>query len=102
MLYANENIWLPQKRMADLFGCSVGNISLHLKKIYKENELDESATIEDYSIVQIANENIWLPRKRIAKQFDVDHSVVTRHLKNIYSDNEVQEDSVCASIAHTA
>ncbi|MBC2698154.1 MAG: virulence RhuM family protein [ANME-2 cluster archaeon] len=53
VLYANENIWLPQKRMAELFGCSVGNISLHLKKIYDENELDESATIEDYSTVQI-------------------------------------------------
>lgn len=32
VLYANENIWLPQKRMAELFGCSIGNISLHLKK----------------------------------------------------------------------
>ncbi|MCD4845996.1 MAG: virulence RhuM family protein [Methanosarcinales archaeon] len=53
VLYANENIWLPQKRMAELFGCSADNISLHLKNIYKEKELDESATTEDFSIVQI-------------------------------------------------
>ena len=39
VLYANENIWLPQKRMAELFGCSADNISLHLKNIYKEKEL---------------------------------------------------------------
>lgn len=52
-LYANENIWLPQKRMAELFGCSADNISLHLKNIYKEKELDESATAEDFSVVQI-------------------------------------------------
>ena len=53
VLYANENIWLPQKRMAELFGCSTDNISLHLKNIYKEQELDESATAEDFSVVQI-------------------------------------------------
>jgi hypothetical protein len=52
VLYANENIWLPQKRMAELFGCSADNISLHLKNIYKEKELDESETAEDFSVVQ--------------------------------------------------
>ena len=53
VLYANENIWLPQKRMAELFGCTADNISLHLKNIYKDNEIDESATAEDFSAVQI-------------------------------------------------
>ncbi|MBI3814007.1 MAG: virulence RhuM family protein [Nitrospinae bacterium] len=53
VLYANENIWLPQKRMSELFGCSADNISLHLKNIYAEKELDESATAEDFSVVQI-------------------------------------------------
>ena len=53
VLYANENIWLPQKRMAELFGCSADNISLHLKNIYKEKELDESSTTEVFSVVQI-------------------------------------------------
>jgi len=51
VLYANENIWLPQKRMSELFGCSTDNISLHLKNIYAEKELDESATAEDFSVV---------------------------------------------------
>ncbi|PIP34501.1 hypothetical protein COX68_03935, partial [Candidatus Falkowbacteria bacterium CG_4_10_14_0_2_um_filter_41_15] len=35
VLYAEENIWLTQKRMAELFGCSTDNISLHLKN-FKE------------------------------------------------------------------
>lgn len=52
MLYANENIWLPQKRMAELFGCTADNISLHLKNIFKEKELDETATTEEFSVVQ--------------------------------------------------
>ena len=52
VLYASENIWLPQKRMAELFDCSADNISLHLKNIYKEKELDESSTTEVFSVVQ--------------------------------------------------
>jgi len=52
VLYANENIWLSQKRMAELFGCTADNISLHLKNIYQESELDSEATTEDFSVVQ--------------------------------------------------
>ena len=52
VLYSNENIWLSQKRMAELFGCTADNISLHLKNIFKEKELDESATSEEFSVVQ--------------------------------------------------
>ena len=52
VLYAEENIWLTQKRMAELFGCSTDNISLHLKNIYKEKEIDEKSTAEDFSVVQ--------------------------------------------------
>ena len=52
VLYANENIWLSQKRMAELFGCTADNVSLHLKNIYKEKELDENATTEEFSVVQ--------------------------------------------------
>jgi len=52
VLYANENIWLTQKRMAELFGCTPDNISLHLKNIYQERELDSVATTEEFSVVQ--------------------------------------------------
>lgn len=52
VLYAEENIWLSQKAMALLFGCSTDNISLHLKNVYQEGELDEGTTTEDSSIVQ--------------------------------------------------
>jgi hypothetical protein len=51
VLYANENIRMPQKRMAELFGCTADNISLHLKNIYQEKELDELSTTEEFSVV---------------------------------------------------
>ena len=34
VLYGNETFWMPQKRMAELFGCSSDNISLHLRNIF--------------------------------------------------------------------
>ncbi|MDR2761428.1 MAG: virulence RhuM family protein [Planctomycetaceae bacterium] len=46
----NETIWLTQKLMAELFDCSIDNISLHLKNIFKENELQENSVTEDFSI----------------------------------------------------
>lgn len=48
----DESIWLTQKGMAELFGCSADNISLHLKNIYAEGELSAEATAEDFSVVQ--------------------------------------------------
>lgn len=51
VLYANKNIWLPQKRIAELFDCTADNISLHLKNIYKEKELNEKSTTEEFSVV---------------------------------------------------
>ncbi len=48
----NETIWLPQRAMAELFDTSIDNISLHLKNIYADSELDENSTAEDFSVVQ--------------------------------------------------
>ena len=48
----DDTVWLTQKGMAKLFGCSTDNISLHLKNIYAEGELSETATTEESSLVQ--------------------------------------------------
>jgi len=47
-----DTIWITQKGMAELFDCSSDNISLHLKNIYSDGELIETATTEDFSLVQ--------------------------------------------------
>jgi len=46
----NETIWLSQKLMGALFDCSTDNISLHLKNIFKENELKEGSVTEEFSV----------------------------------------------------
>lgn len=50
--FKNENLWLSQKLMAELFECTTDNISLHLKNIYSEGELEETATTEECSVVR--------------------------------------------------
>lgn len=42
-----ETLWMTQNDMAQLFQCSVDNISLHTKNIYSEGELTSSATTEE-------------------------------------------------------
>ena len=52
MRYEDENIWLTQKMMAELYNVTVPAINQHIKKIYEDNELEESSTIKKYLIVQ--------------------------------------------------
>lgn len=48
----NETVWVTQADMAKLFQCSADNISLHLKNIYDDGELQSGATTEDFSVVR--------------------------------------------------
>ena len=52
MRYEDENIWLTQKMMATLYDVSVAAINQHIKKIYDDSELEMSATIKKFLIVQ--------------------------------------------------
>ena len=47
-----ETVWLTQAQMGQLFGCSADNISLHLKNLYAEGEIDLEATTEEISVVR--------------------------------------------------
>ena len=53
----NDTIWLSQKLMAALFDCSTDNISLHLKNIFKEEELDENSVTEEFSVTASDGKN---------------------------------------------
>lgn len=44
-------VWLTQHQLAELFGVSVSNVSLHIQNILAEGELTEEATIKEYLIV---------------------------------------------------
>lgn len=50
--FEQGDLWLTQKAMSELYDCSIDNISLHLKNIYHDMELDKIATTEEFSVVQ--------------------------------------------------
>lgn len=49
----DETIWLTQKAMAELFGCTPENILHHLKNIYANHELTPAATTKKFLVVQM-------------------------------------------------
>ena len=57
----DETVWLTQAQMAELFGCAIANINMHLNHIYADEELEEAATIKDFLIVRFEG------RRRVAR-----------------------------------
>ncbi|MCX6794962.1 MAG: hypothetical protein NTY31_03185 [Candidatus Falkowbacteria bacterium] len=53
----NETVWLSQKQMAELFDCSIRNISLHLQNVFNEAELSENSVMKDYFITASDKKN---------------------------------------------
>jgi len=49
-VYADENVWLSQKMMAELYGVETHTVNYHLKKIFTDNELDENSVIRKFRI----------------------------------------------------
>ena len=52
MRYEDENIWLTQKMLATLYDVEVPTINYHIKKIFRDSELQSEATIRKFLIVQ--------------------------------------------------
>ncbi|MFK3559099.1 virulence RhuM family protein [Pasteurella multocida] len=50
LLVADNEAWLTQSQLAELFDTSVQNITTHIKNILQDNELDEFSVIKDYLI----------------------------------------------------
>ena len=53
----DDTIWLTQKSMAELFGCSSDNISLHLKNIFEAKELNKDSVTETISATAADDKN---------------------------------------------
>ena len=52
ILLQDENLWLTQKGISELFGVSKSTISHHLSNIYSDGELDKLATVRKFRTVQ--------------------------------------------------
>jgi hypothetical protein len=50
---AEGTVWLTQRLIAELFGRSVKTVNGHIRALYDEGELEPSATIRKYPVVQM-------------------------------------------------
>ena len=48
----NETVWLSQNQMAELFQTSIPNVSMHIRNVFAEGELQDAATVKDFLIVR--------------------------------------------------
>ena len=57
VIFKDETFWLTQKAMAELFDCTTDNISLHLKNIFMDGELDKDSVTEKFSVTAADGKN---------------------------------------------
>jgi len=50
--FAEDDIWLTQKQLAEIYSTTQQNISLHINNIYKDGELPAERTHKDFLLVQ--------------------------------------------------
>lgn len=55
--YEDENIWLTQKMMAELYGVDIRTVNYHIKKIFSDGELEENSVIRKYWITASDGKN---------------------------------------------
>ena len=57
MRYEDENIWLTQKMMAELYDVDVRTVNYHLQKIFEDGELSENSVIRNFRITAADGKN---------------------------------------------
>jgi hypothetical protein len=65
----DENIWLTQKQMAEIFDKDSDTVGLHIRNIYGTKELDSNSTTEFFSVVQKEGKRLI---KRYIRYYNLD------------------------------
>ena len=82
--YNNEIFWLTQKAMAELFGYSTGNITLHLKKIFSEGELDKNSVTKKNSATASDGKNHLTTFNNLDAAIAVDYRVNSHQARTLH------------------
>ena len=56
-MYADENVWLTQKMMGQLYDVATHTINYHLEKVFSDSELQEEAVIRNFRITAADGKN---------------------------------------------
>ena len=55
--FENETVWLTQSALAELFQTTKQNISLHIKNIFEEGELQSNSVVKDFLTIAADGKN---------------------------------------------
>ena len=76
-VYADENVWLSQKMMAQLYDVDVRTINYHLKTVFADSELEAASVIQKFRITAADGKGYDTPEQRHSGQ---DHAILAaRH-----------------------
>ncbi len=70
-VYADENVWLTQKMMGQLYDVETHTINYHLKKVFSDSELQEDSVIRDFRITAADGKNYNTKHYNLAATRDV-------------------------------
>ena len=73
-VYADEDVWLSQKMMGELYAVNVRTVSEHLKNIVADNELEESAVIRNFRITA-ADREVLQDAGKVSKEIAHTHAL---------------------------
>lgn len=75
----DDTIWLSQKLIAALFSCSTDNISLHLKNIFKDGELNPDSVTEEFSVAATDGKNYRTKHYNLDAIIAVGYRINSKH-----------------------
>ena len=74
-MYADENVWLTQKMLAQLYDVDVRTINYHLKKVFSDSELEADSVIRNFRITATDGKNYHTQHYSLAAIIAVDYKV---------------------------
>ena len=78
--FEGDTVWLTQKQIASLFQTTPQNITIHLKRVYSEVEIEEGSTCKEYLQVQKEGKRLV---KRIAESNPDDKEMMIKLIVNL-------------------
>ncbi len=95
-VYFDENVWLTQKMMGLLYNVETHTINYHLKKIFADGEIDESAVIRKFRIT--AEGVLRLSRKEILTNAGtISAKIAEQHALSEFEKYRVRQDRLYQS-----
>jgi hypothetical protein len=68
----NETVWLSENQMAELFQTSILNVSMHIRNVFAEGELQPSSVVKEFLTTATDGKNyqtkLYLPSRRRQKR----------------------------------